>query len=156
MANSKQSLIHIQARVTNAIAGIQKDLATMPSITLAGVVYTPAALLAILEAYAPVVTALAAAHHQLHACSLSEKALRGQILPILQTLDAFVTNLFGPDPNKLGDFGVVPRKARVESAETRARAVEKARATRAAKKAALAAIQTPASPPLTGSTTNPS
>jgi hypothetical protein len=59
--------------------------------------------------------------------------------------------MYGPDPNKLGDFGFSPKKAHVESAETRAAAVVKARATRAAKKAALAAIKSPATPP--GSTT---
>jgi|HubBroStandDraft_2_1064218.scaffolds.fasta_scaffold316661_1 hypothetical protein len=146
MAIRKQSLTDIQSRVTSAIAGIQKDLSTVPQITLGGVAYTPAALLAIFQAYAPLVSALTAAHNQLHAAVLAERAQRKQVLKLLQLLAAYTILLYGSDPNKLGDFGFTPKKVGVESAATRASSVAKGKATRAAKKAALAAVGSPAVP----------
>ncbi len=143
MSNNKQSITQIQARVNLAIEGVQKNLATMTEITLDGVVLTPAAIVASLSAYAPLVTALAAAHAQLRAQVLSQQAMRAEVLGTVDALEAFVRNLYGPDPNKLGDFGFAPRKARVESAEMRALAQAKGKATREAKKAALAAIAGP-------------
>ena len=78
---------------------------------------------------------------------------------VLQSLYAAVVNLYGLDPNKLGDFGFTPhKKLGVESAATRAQSVVKAEATRARKKAALAAATaspgTPASPAVVNGTTN--
>jgi hypothetical protein len=144
---SSQSLTHTQARVTSAIAGIQKDLSTVAQITLGGVAYTPATLIALLQAYVTLVTALIAAHNQVHALVLSESTQRKQMFAILQALFAYVTNSYGSDPNKLGDFGFTPKKkVGVESAATRAASAVKARATRAAKKAALAAVGSPAVP----------
>jgi hypothetical protein len=164
MSNLK-SFTQILSHVTNAIAGVQKDLSTMTQITLDGVAYSPAAILAILQAYAPLVTALMAAHNQLHAAVLAERAQRKQVLKILQLLAAFVTNLYGSDPNKLGDFGFSPKKVGVESAATKAASAAKGKATREAKKVALAAVTSPATPPpaapaatapATGSTTTKS
>ena len=156
MLSFKQSFPLVQARVTSAIAGVQKNFSTVAQIMLAGVAYTPAALIAILEAYAPLVSALTAAHSQLHAAVLAERAQRKQVLFILRALAAYVINLYGSDPNKMGDFGFSPSKPLgVESAATRAAAVAKAKATRAARKAALAAAASPAAPqvPPAGSTT---
>jgi hypothetical protein len=143
MPHSKESIPQILSRVNLALAGVEKNLSTMPSITLGGVVFTPAALVASFSAYAPLVTALAAAHAQLRALVVAQHTMRAEVLATLDALEAFVQNLYGPDPNKLGDFGFSPRKARVESAEMRALAQAKGKATRAAKKAALAAIAGP-------------
>jgi hypothetical protein len=149
------STTEIQARVTNAIAGIQKNLSTVVSIPLAGVATSPATLLSLLQAYAPLVAALAAAHTQLSAAVLAEHAQRTKVLSALSALFAYATSLYGSDPEKLGDFGFTPKKPRVESAATRAEAAAKAKATRAAKKAALAAVKAPAAsaPPVTGTGT---
>jgi hypothetical protein len=157
MASSKGSLTHIQARVTSAIAGVSKNLSAVTQISLAGVVFTPTTLLALLQAYVTLVTALSAAHNQVHGLVTQEKTQRKQMIAILQALNAFVINMFGTDPSKLGDFGFSPRKVGVESAATRAASVAKAKATRNAKKAALAAITSPVTPPaVTGSTTTKS
>jgi len=157
MAKNAVSLSKTLARVTSAIAGVQKNLSTVAQISLAGVVYSPATLLALLQAYANLVSALIAAHNQVHGFVLSERAQRKQVHVILEALAAFVTNLFGSDPNKLGDFGFTPRKVRVESTATRAAATAKAKVTREAKKAALAAVGTPAAtPPAAGGTTTKS
>lgn len=144
VTSSKQSFPHIQAIVASAIAGVQKNFSSVTQITLGGVVYTTAALLAILEAYAPLVSALTAAHNQLHAAVLAERAQRRQVLSLLKALAGYVINLYGSDPNKVGDFGFSLKKVGVESAATRAAAVAKMKATRAAKKTALAAVGSPA------------
>jgi hypothetical protein len=158
MAKGTMSLTQTLARVTSAIVGVQKNLSTVAQISLAGVVYSPTTLVALLQAYANLVAALIAAHNQVHGYVLSERAQRKQIAVILHALAAFAENMFGTDPNKLGDFGFTPPKARVESAATRAAAAVKASATRKAKKAALAAVGQPAAvtPPAAASTTTKS
>src|SRR5271170_7576702 len=113
----KQSITEVQASVANAIAGVQKNLSTTATITLAGAAETPATLLTNLQAYAPLVAALTAAHSQLHAAVLAEQAQRKQMISLLQALASFVTNLYGDDPTKLSDFGFLPKKKMgVESA----------------------------------------
>ena len=54
MSSSKSSLSKTLARVTSAIVGVQKNLSTVAQISLAGVVYSPTTLLALLQAYAKV------------------------------------------------------------------------------------------------------
>jgi hypothetical protein len=163
--STQQSFTHILARVTSAIAGVQKDLSSVAQISLAGVVYSPTTLIALLQAYVNLVTALIAAHNQVHALVLSERTQRKQIIRVLQALAAFVTNSYGSDPNKLGDFGFSPKKVGVETAATKASSAAKGKATREAKKVALAAVTSPATPqpavpavtaPAAGSTTTKS
>jgi len=152
---TRQSVTSTQARVTSAIAGVKKNLSAVAQITLAGVVFTPATLLALLQAYSDLVASLLAAHNQLTACVKQERLSRTQVQGVLSALQAFVVNMFGSDPNKLGDFGFAPRRVGQETAETRHNAALKAAATRKArgttgKKAKLAIKgtlpETPAAP----------
>lgn len=143
-----EAFVHLLASANNAAAGVQKNLSAMTQLGLAGNVYTPTTLVTYLQNYGGLVTSLIAAHAQVHALVLQERAQRKQLLAVLQGLYAVVANLYGSDPSKLGDFGFAPHKKRgVESAATRAEAASKASATRARKKAALAAAEaTPGAP----------
>jgi len=136
----------LSARVTNAAAGIQKYFSTTASLVLAGTTYTPAQLSALLTAFANAVTALAALHAQLKGNAATVRGHRSQILQVLRALQGYVENLYGSDPVKLADFGFKPKKVGVESAATKASSAAKAKATRDAKKSALATVTKPASP----------
>ena len=150
---SSESFTVLSARMTSAVAGIQKYFSTTTSLVLAGTTYTPAQLSALLTAFANAVTALAALHAQLKGNVVTVRAQRKQILSVLQALESYVDNLFGSDPGKLADFGFKPRKVGVESAATKASSAAKAKATREAKKAALATVTQPAAPTPAASTT---
>jgi hypothetical protein len=130
---SNESLTLMQTRATRAIAGVQKNLSTMAAINLAGVPFTPTSLIALLQAYANLVTALLAADAQLHDTVLSERAQRKQVLSVLLALERFVSNLLGPSSTKLGDFGFSPKKVGKESVATKAEALKKSEATRVAR-----------------------
>ena len=152
---STHSITSESARVTSAIAGIQKYFPTTASLVLAGTSYTPTELVALLQAFANAVTALAALHAQLKGNVGTVRGQRKQVQKVLQALQSYVDNLFGSDPSKLADFGFKPRKAGVESAATKAASAAKAKATRAAKKNALATVAKPAPTAPATSTTTP-
>ena len=133
MSGSKVSLSSTQSSASRAIEGVRQNLSKMAEITLDGTVYTPDTLIALLKAYVDLVTALSAAHDQLHALVDKEGPARAQLTVVLRWLNAFVTNLYGQDPVKLGEFGFTPRKVGVEKVATKFAAIEKREATRIAR-----------------------
>jgi hypothetical protein len=155
--SSKNSFTVQSARATSAIAGIQKYFSTTASLVLAGTTYTPAQVIALLQAFADALKALMALHALLKTNVGQVRAQRTQVDKILQALATYVDNLFGSDPGKLADFGLSPRKVGVKTAATKASSAAKSKATRLAKKTALAAVKSPAPPaPATGTTTSKS
>jgi len=140
---AKQSQAARLARVQRAVAGIQKYLASVPSMVMAAVTYTPAQLESLLGGYAPVVAALQLLHVQLHTAVVSEKAQAAQIDELLSALEVFVVNMFGAKSEQVTEFGFAPRKVPVLTAAQKAASKAKAAATRKAKKAALAAVASP-------------
>jgi poly-gamma-glutamate capsule biosynthesis protein CapA/YwtB (metallophosphatase superfamily) len=136
-----------------AISGIQKYLATMSSMVIAGATYTPVQLEALLQAYATTVTALSLQHAQLHTSVVNAKAQATQVDELLTALETFVVSMFGRNAEQITEFGFTPHKVTVLTAAEKAAAKAKAAATRKAKKAALAALGEPpaqaAVPPVT-------
>ena len=130
MAGQSNSFTVQQARATAAIAGIQKYYSSTATLVMAGVSYTPAGLVSLLQAYVNAITALQALHAQLHDAASGVQTQRGQIDAILLDLKAFVTNAFGSSSSKLGDFGFKPRKQGVVPVATKAAAQVKSKATR--------------------------
>jgi voltage-gated potassium channel Kch len=140
MAAKTDSFLGQQARATAAIAGITKYYSATATLLMAGVSYTPAQLIAILQAYVAAITALVALHAELHDAVLAGKLQRKQVQAILLALEAFVVNQFGSNSSALNDFGFAPKKRAVETAATKAAAQAKGRATREAKKPAPAPV----------------
>lgn len=70
-----------------------------------------------------------------------EKELLAQLHPVLGALKIALETEWGATSVKLAEFGFEPGKPHVKSAEGKAAGVAKARATRAAKKAALDAVK---------------
>ena len=134
------------ARATQFIAGFQKHLASMASLTLASAVYTPAQILAALQLlvdlYAAVDTARAVAKAKLTA----ERAQAPAVLSLMAALESYVKLTFSESPDVLADFGLPPKKAPTPlTTEQQTVAVAKRAATRKARgtvgKKAKAAIK---------------
>src|SRR5271155_2310267 len=133
MSSKHNSFTVQQALATAAIAGIQKYYSTTATMVMAGVSYTPAGLISLLQAYVNAITALQALHAQLSDAVLGVKAQKEQIHAILLDLQGFVTNAFGRSSSKLGDFGFTPRKQGVVKVATKVQAQVKSEATRKAR-----------------------
>jgi len=115
------------------IAGTKKHLPTT-SVTLSGVVYTPAQLETSLQTLVDLNTALEAARATARTKAAAQKAqsppLRGQMSAFV----AYVKVTFGNTPDVLADFGLTPRKAPTPlTVEQKAEATAKRAATRAAR-----------------------
>ena len=116
------------------MAGFQKHLATVTSVTLASVVYTPAqlmsALTALLALYAAVDTAKSAVKAKLNA----EAAQAPALLSLMAALVSYVKLTFSESPDVLADFGLEPKKTLTPlTTEQQAVAVAKREATRVAR-----------------------
>jgi hypothetical protein len=142
------------ALVTSALSGVQKYLATLPSLILATTTYTPAQLQSLLQAYLTAVAALQILHTQLHTAVTGTEAQATQIDEILSALESFVVNMFGARSDQVTAFGFTPRKVAVLTAAEKAASRAKAAATRKAKKDALASVTSSATPSATQTASN--
>jgi hypothetical protein len=153
MAAKARSKLSQSARValcTSAASGVGKYFATTPSLVLAAVSYTPAALQALLSGYGTTVSALQLLHGQLHTAVAGEKAQAAEVDGVLSALESQVINTFGEHAEQVTEFGFPPRKVAALTAEQKAQRAAKAKATRAAKKAALAAATVTPAPATSG------
>jgi hypothetical protein len=97
-------------RATQLLAGFQKHLASVTSLTLASVVYTPAqiatALTALVTLYAAVDTAKSVVKAKLGV----EAAQAPALLSLMAALVSYVKLTYSESPDVLTDFGLQPRK----------------------------------------------
>ncbi len=121
-----------QDRDRKAIAAIRKYLLKLQSILIAGVAYTPDQLIALFQKDADLADAATQARADLFAASLAAKAERAQMRPVLVGFRSFLHNQFS-DPSIIAEFGFASRKQGKPSAETKATAALKAKATRVAR-----------------------
>jgi DNA-binding FrmR family transcriptional regulator len=115
-SRSKQSHTVRVSRAAGAISGIQKYLASFPSLVLAAATYTPVQLEALLQAYATAVTALQLLHAQVHTAVTSLKSQGAQVDAVLSALESFVVNMFGAHSEQVTEFGFTPPKVTVLTA----------------------------------------
>jgi hypothetical protein len=122
------------ALAQHVLAGFQKHLSTMTSLMVESVVYTPtqivAALVALANLRSNVVAAQAAAKVALNA----EAAQAPALIVVLDAIVAYVMLTYAKSPDVLADFDLEPKKAPTPlTAEQKAAANAKRRATRAAR-----------------------
>ena len=122
------------ARATQLIAGFNKHLTGVTSLTLASTAYTPAqvtaALQQLVDLRAAVDAAKAAAKGKLAAETAQAPALQG----LMAALVSYVKTAYSASPDVLADFGLQPRKTPTPlTAEQKAAAVAKREATRKAR-----------------------
>jgi len=124
----------LRDRCRLGMAGIDKHLAGEPSIPLGGSTETPTAVKQSLQNMVTAADATQVARGEWIDASQAEKGLRDETIVTLSALKSFVLLKFGDkDTSTLADFGFTARKQAQTSVDTKATAVEKSLATRAAR-----------------------
>jgi hypothetical protein len=132
------------------IEGVDKYFAKVKTLTLAGTVYTPRSLKAVLEAEIEATKSLDAAKAQMRQHVADANVARVKARDARRDLRAYILGNFGAKAlAMLQDFGMtVPKPAGRKTVASKAEAASKATATRKARKAAEAtAPSTPAVQP---------
>jgi hypothetical protein len=121
------------AQVQALIAGTNKHFPN-GSFTLGNVAYTTATLLQVLQSLVDAMTTLAAAQLSAKDALAAEQAVVAKVSPVIQAYKRFLHATFTGATQPLADFGLEPPKAPApRTAEEKAAAAAKARATRAAR-----------------------
>ncbi|HEY8090182.1 MAG TPA: hypothetical protein VIF09_20115 [Polyangiaceae bacterium] len=124
-----------KANDAKIMAGIDKNLTAMTTVTLSGKTYTVAQLKAVFQADSDVINATETAHKTLAQAVLNETTSRAATRTVEQALRSFILAYFGSDAvTVLGDFGFTARKSTAtKSVATKALASAKTAATRKAR-----------------------
>src|SRR5258708_8978428 len=144
-----------------AIAGVQKHLANIPTLALGGTPTTPTDVIATLQGAIDAIDAAAAAEKVFHDAVAAQHAAIVKGNALLKVLKMLVHNQLGSTEGVLGDFGFTSPKRQTPNEATKAAAVAKRAATRAVRhtmgvrqKAKIKGeVQAPATPPTTAKPT---
>ena len=153
MATTKKN--DIAATLTTCANGLTANYATTQSWVLGTKTYARGDILNMLQAAITAAQNTQAAHDAWLAAVAGEQAQLGQLRPVLNDLHDALGAEWGRTNPKMAEFGFTPDKPAVRTAEQKAASVAKARATRAAKKAALATVGAPAATPPAAAPTAP-
>jgi hypothetical protein len=124
----------IQARDTKAVSGVQQHLSNVPSIVLLGTSYTPPELVALFQRQLASIDACNTARASLRDAAQAERDLGKHVAKVHRALRHYVINLKGDQATLLADFGLAPPKVPApRTAEQKALAAERNKATRAAR-----------------------
>ena len=129
-----------------AIEGVDKYLATVKTLTVAGTSYTPATLTAVLQAEIDANKAVDEARAQYRQQVVAAQLARSKGQAMRKGLKAYILGTFGSDAVQvLESFGMtVPKTPGPRTAKSKAQSADKSVATRAAHKEAIASIDAPA------------
>jgi hypothetical protein len=116
-----------------AIAGVKKHFASTPTLALDGSPTTPKDVIAALQAAIDAVDAAAAAEKVFHDVTAAQHAAIAKGNAVLKALKMLVHNQLGSAEGALGDFGFQAPKRKTPDEATKAAAVAKRAATRAAR-----------------------
>jgi hypothetical protein len=135
MANNKPGKNSRATRVGQLIAGAQKRFTNgNQQITVGGVSTTVNAAVSELQTFIDNRAAVVAAQATAKAKVATETAALATLNPFINAFTATVRFLFGTQPDALADFGLAPHKVPTpQTAEQKAVAVAKRKATRAAR-----------------------
>jgi hypothetical protein len=164
MSSSNQAKSNRQTRLRQAMSGIEKYFLSLPSLTLAGVSYSPADLTKLFQSGIDASLTSSNSKAKWLADVQVERNMFAKIDPVFRLFKSWVTTYLGDTQDaaqKLEDFAFTPRKARAKkTAATKAGAAVKAKATRTARhtmgkqqkkavKGTVAPATTPATPAAT-------
>jgi len=139
-----------------AIAGVQKHFANTPTLALDGATMTPKDVIAALQAAIDAIDKSAIAEKAFHDAVAAQTAATAKGNAVLRALKSLVKNQLGSTQGALGDFGFSVPTRQIPDEATKAAAVAKRAATRAARhtagkrqKATVKGVvaATPATPP---------
>jgi hypothetical protein len=158
MPSTTVSKLAAKDSASTAILGVDKRLASIISISLGGVTYTPVQIKTILQADVDATNAIDATKAAWSKAVTDGRATRAEAKVLLRNLRAYLIATSGAGAvGLLADFGFLPPKSTKVTVKTKAAAVDKTLATRAARhtmgknqkkevKGAPAAAAAPASP----------
>jgi len=131
-ARSKTTKVSL---VQNLITGANKHFPNAgQTLTFGGATRTVTALTQLLQSYVDLRSAVIASQAATKTKVAAERAQTPPLLAVIDELVAFVKVTFGNQPDALADFGLAPPKARTpRTAEQKAVAAAKSKATRAAR-----------------------
>ena len=122
-----------QARDGQVIAGIEKNLQNVPSLQLEGETYTPTSLTALIESRIKAAQAVDVAKASWLDAVKTYEAIDAKVTPAMRGLRQYAFNAYGRTSPKLADFGFRPPATATQTTEQKQTAVQKRRATRAAR-----------------------
>ena len=136
-------------RDKQAILGVDKYLGSAASVQLQGKSVTPSAIKAALQAEIDANEALIAAKAAVRQQVADTKPVRASARSMRAALKKYILSTYGANAIQVfEDFGIpLPKPLGPKSAEAKAKSAEKGKATREAKKAALASVK-PSGPPV--------
>jgi hypothetical protein len=124
----------VVTRATQLVAGIQKHLAGVPSITFASTAYTPAQITAAFQLLVTLLAEVETAKSVVKAKLAAERAQAPTVRSLMSAFVSFVKVTFSESPDVLADFGLTPKKvATPQTAEEKVVAVAKRASTRKAR-----------------------
>jgi hypothetical protein len=122
------------AQAQQLLAGFLKHLSAMVSLMVESAVYTPAQITDALKAFVTLRSNVVAAQAAAKVALNAEEAQAPALLIVIDALVSYVKLTYAKSPDVLADFGLKPRKAPTPlTAEQKAAANAKRRATRAAR-----------------------
>jgi hypothetical protein len=121
----------VEAGFTALIKGITNELATVDPFTLGGKAIPRATVLGTLQARVDAAEKTKAAKKAFHLAVEAERATAGDADALRSQLKVWLQVYYGAKSTKLQDYGFTPRKRGKTSPETKAAAVQKAKATKA-------------------------
>lgn len=132
--STQQNKPSVKDREQKAISGIDKHFGNATSVTMRGSAYTPAEMKSLLLSHIASVGAADSSKSAWQKAVLSERSARTQAVALLRALKAYLLGTYGPaEVGVLADFGFSAPKPRKVAAKTKAAAVDKTLATRAAR-----------------------
>jgi hypothetical protein len=137
MSSSNQTKSNRQVRLRKAMSGIDKYFLSLPSLTLAGVSYSPADLNKLFQSGIDASLTSSNSKAKWLADVQVERNVFAKIDPVFRLFKSWVITQLGDTQDaaqKLEDFAFTPRKARTKkTVATKAGAAVKAKATRTAR-----------------------
>jgi hypothetical protein len=122
-----------QAKDGQVILGINKDLQTLSQIPLAGQMFTPMSLVALIQSRIDAANKVATAKAAWQDAVKAYRAINTNVTAVVHGLYSYVLNAFGATSPQLADFGFTPPKRATQTPEEKAAAVAKRAATRKAR-----------------------
>lgn len=120
-------------RLRQAIAGVEKHFASMPTLALAGAPVTPKDVVASLQGVIDAIDRTGVSSKAFHDAVTAQRAALAKGKALLKALKMLVQNQLGSSQAVLGDFGFQIPTRKTPTEETKAAAVVKRAATRAAR-----------------------
>jgi hypothetical protein len=125
--------VTVEAEYTALINGFGTDLVGVDPLVLVGTTYPRATLLAKFQSRIDAAQATKSARANLRTAAANERALAEQIEPVRQAMKHYLQGRFGKNSPMLQAFGFTEAKTAQKTAESKAGAVVKMKATRKAR-----------------------